>query len=383
MIATISRTHASLRTWDAAIVGAGPAGGMMALLLARRGWRILLLERSTFPRTKACGYCLNQAGADVLRRAGIDSILDSAPRLDSLLLRRGGHEIRLDVPASFCTPRDVLDQRLVEHAIAAGAHFIPECSARLETAGAKCSRTLRLAHANTHSLVSASLVLACDGLGGTLLDQHRQCRWSVARNAWIGASLTLDEPRAWAPAGVIAMHVAPHGYVGAIRLADGRTHLAAALDPAECRRSGGAAQFIQRILPESVAVSARLHGTPLLTRRRLCLVAHRILAVGDACGYVEPFTGEGMTWALRAAESLADLLGDAPGAWNPRLPALWTLRHRMLLGWHQALCHGVRQVLHCEPASAAAFAAAGRLPFVGRALARVIGQGESRSGGAS
>ncbi len=131
MRATLSLEEAADQPWDVVVVGAGPAGGMAALLLSRRGRRVLLVERSSFPRDKACGCCLNEAGADVLRRAGLGDVVDSAPRLDQLVLRRHRSEIRLALPGSVCISRDVLDTRIVEQAIAAGVHFIPSCSARL------------------------------------------------------------------------------------------------------------------------------------------------------------------------------------------------------------------------------------------------------------
>ncbi|HEY8736623.1 MAG TPA: FAD-dependent oxidoreductase, partial [Candidatus Dormibacteraeota bacterium] len=56
---------------DVAIVGAGPIGSALALMLARRGQRVLLLEKATFPRDKACGEGLMPAGLAILEELGI------------------------------------------------------------------------------------------------------------------------------------------------------------------------------------------------------------------------------------------------------------------------------------------------------------------------
>ena len=65
--------------------------------------------------------------------------------------------------------------------------------------------------------------------------------------------------------------------------------------------------------------SARLRGTGVMTRRRSRLGGHRVLAAGDAAGYVEPFTGEGMAWAVRSAALAAAMLPGAGEAWPGEL----------------------------------------------------------------
>ena len=461
MSPTLSLDQAAAQAWDIIVVGAGPAGALAALLLARRGRRVLLVERSSFPRDKACGCCLNGAGADVLRRVGLGDVVDSAPRLDQLLLRRNRSEICLALPGSVCIPRDLLDTRIVEAAIAAGVQFIPACNARLvpvtgrpgatmlpgnedvseyrhhglearatedhppavcpQGVGTPGYRQVHLQHDGRQRVVAAALVLACDGIRGSLLDGEAACRWEIAGDGWMGAAITLDTPMPWAPQGSIAMHVASSGYVGAVRLADGRTHLAAALDPVACKRAGGPVAMMRSILqscgvadlpeinvgrvvspnsppacdeplgerslpktcdesldewplPQTPTSVARVLATPLLTRRRTQLGAHRVLAVGDACGYVEPFTGEGMTWALQSAEALVAMLPESLADWPADLPQRWTRHNRRLLGTQQAICRSVRYCLHRSTMAAVAFAIAGRVPGLGRAVARMIGR---------
>ena len=100
----------------------------------------------------------------------------------------------------------------------------------------------------------------------------------------------------------------------------------------------------------------------------------RVLTVGDACGYVEPFTGEGMAWALQSAEALVAMLPESLAGWPIDLPRRWTGRHRRLLGTQQAICRSVRYCLHRGTMAAIAFAIAGRMPGLGRAVARMIGR---------
>src|SRR5262249_19506522 len=69
--ATLSLPDAACRRWDAAIVGAGPAGAVAASTLARSGWSVLLVDRASFPRGKVCGCCLGGAALDALEQAGV------------------------------------------------------------------------------------------------------------------------------------------------------------------------------------------------------------------------------------------------------------------------------------------------------------------------
>src|SRR5258708_2889378 len=60
------------------VIGAGPAGSAAALMLARRGWGVTLLEQHRFPRDKVCGECLSELGRDVLERLGLQGKLQAA-----------------------------------------------------------------------------------------------------------------------------------------------------------------------------------------------------------------------------------------------------------------------------------------------------------------
>jgi flavin-dependent dehydrogenase len=75
------------------------------------------------------------------------------------------------------------------------------------------------------------------------------------------------------------------------------------------------------------------------------VAGHRLFALGDATGYVEPFTGEGMAWALSSAVALAPLAEQAVRRWHPGLIAAWTRRHRRTVRHQQLTCHLLALVL--------------------------------------
>lgn len=133
--------------------------------------------------------------------------------------------------------------------------------------------------------------------------------------------------------GALRMVVGRDGYVGMVRVEDGTVNLAAAVDAPALRKFGPEA-LVQKILaPHGLELLGEplegWRGTLPLTRTAGSSREPRLLRVGDAQGYVEPFTGEGMTWALTGAVALAPLAVRATLRWEPELQAAWDrYRHR-------------------------------------------------------
>ena len=75
--------------WDAVVVGAGIAGGATAAMLAQRGWRVLLVERSVWPREKVCGGCLSASAINALHEIGVDSAIGRAEPTTSVVWQAG------------------------------------------------------------------------------------------------------------------------------------------------------------------------------------------------------------------------------------------------------------------------------------------------------
>ncbi|MGN6369775.1 MAG: NAD(P)/FAD-dependent oxidoreductase [Phycisphaerae bacterium] len=356
-------------TWDAVIVGAGPAGALSALLLARRNWRVLLVEKSPWPREKVCGGCLNASALQTLRDLGLHHILQTGTRLTRFSLHTHNKHLHIPLPEGLAISRSQLDARLVTAAQSAGATFLPQTLAKLQPQNEDPEfRHLTLMH-DAHSIpLRARTVIATDGIAGTLLHSEPWAEWQIARNAWFGVSTLLDTPNLAAPH-TIGMHIGHGGYVGAVRLENNQTHLAAALDPAACRATGGPQKLIEQILTRPLPPT-KFQGTPLLTRKRQHLAAHRILAVGDACGYVEPFTGEGIAWALRSAKAAVDLLPQLAHDWNPAFPALWQKRHNECVRTHW--CHALRRLARWPAAASLAIPLGNALPAIARAIGHQV-----------
>lgn len=371
--------------WDAVVVGGGPAGSTAAIACARRGLRTLLVDKARFPRPKVCGCCLAPPGVALVRHAGLAPVLDglrptalTRVRLCAPGRRRGRCATVPLPPGGVAIARDEFDAAMLGAARDAGATVRDGVRA---AATADDPSRIELATPNQTRTADARAVLVADGLAGTFLSGAHGVAWAedaqprIHGASRLGAGTVLDRaPLELAP-GEIVMACARDGYVGLVRLPDGRTDVAAALDADAAKDAGGPGPLAYRILsacglrPSEEAATARWRGTPRLTRRRPAEVGP-VLFVGDAHAYAEPFTGEGMTWALAGgfavavhAEALARGV-DSPGAWSTAV--------RARLGPRRAACRVVSAALRCPPLVAAALAIGGRVPGVLAAPGRLI-----------
>ncbi len=364
----LSSAHVMQTDWDVIVVGAGPAGSVASALLAARGQRVLLVERSRWPRDKTCGGCLNALAVGLLQRIGLGGALRGGAGIERALWRVGRRSLVMDVPGGVAVDRAQFDAALVGEAMNRGCAFRSGVSARLLPTSDSGLRRVALGLGERMQVVRAGVVLACDGINGTLLKEEPWAAWRVGGRSWIGVGTTGAGDL---PAGTIRMDVGRGGYVGRVRLGDGRVHLAAALDPAACRGSGGPERLIRRILSpdDRHVMEGERHfiATGRLTRRRRRLGDKRVLAVGDACGYVEPFTGEGMAWAILGAMEAAGLLAEG---WTTELPRRWKRRHRRRIERRQRWCRWLRPMMHHPPLAGMGMALGRAIPAAGAYLSR-------------
>lgn len=401
--ASTSQTHS-----DVLIIGAGIAGGVAACALhqmdgdLRGNLKVTVVERSAWPREKVCGCCLNARAIDALRRAGLGPVLkrlstqsEHAPA--RLRLSVGQYRADLPLPMTLAIDRRRLDEAIMQEAVRRGAAFIPHaraavCPPEPETGNRLRQVDVKVADGTTRRH-TARWVIAADGLAGSSLKRLSGFGGVTRPAARIGLGLTLPidtADRVGLDAGVIDMYVSdqkPGGYVGVVGLQDGRLGVAAALDPVMVQQHGGPQAALveilrscrgratqRQILMERLGdpkTPVSIKGTPPLTRRRDKLAEPGLLVAGDAAGYVEPFTGEGMAWAATSGLQAAALIKDAIAHdLGPHQAATWPVQVRRLVRHRQRVCRIAAFVLRHSVLAKAGCCLAGRVASVPQAVLR-------------
>ena len=317
---------------DVLIAGAGPAGSALAAALARDGASVLLVEAAEHPRPKACAEYASPRIAEELARLGVAAgWTDAAVPLRGMDLHAGGRTMPIRY-ADARGPRKAwgLDRRsfdamLADHAAAAGAELRQRTRlvGLVTDDGRVCGAQLRDAVTGRGEVVSASWTVGADGT-----------RSSVSR--LVGADRAVRFPRR---IGLVAhysgigdltdhgeMHVGPGYYVGLAPTPGGELNVGMAL-PMD-RRPGSGRRRFEAAIAGLPSVARRLADSARLTPiRGAAPIGHRVsaaagpgwLLVGDAAGFVDPFTGEGIHRALRSAQAAAAAIlagGDVATAYR-------------------------------------------------------------------
>ena len=341
--------------WDAIVIGAGPAGGMTALRLAEQGQRVLLVDAKNFPRDKVCGGCLNRRAWSVLTNAGVVPALENAGaiQLNRLHLVCGRRSVNWSMPEMHAVSRLTMDAVLVSAAVERGASFAAETHARIAPAEATAEFiTVQLKHrSGTETLARARVVIVADGLSHSSLGALEQTVSRVVPGSRVGLGATFAYDGPGYPAGRLSMVVGRAGYVGVTRVELGRLNLAAAVSVDSLRSAVGPGELVVQLLSEAGlevprgCQQANWVGTPPLTRESARWSARRVFLVGDSTGYVEPFTGEGMSWALAGAVQVSSFAQRAIAAWSDDLAHEWHQTWRRHVRRHQSTCRGLAWLL--------------------------------------
>ncbi len=284
--------------WDVAIVGSGPAGASCAAFCAAAGLRTLVLERAFFPREKVCGDCLNPSCWPVLELLGVAAEVRAAPhgRLSAVeFIGVDGRSIGAALPpgeeAAIAIKRSLLDQILLCRARSLGAEVR---EGETLTSVRRENETWSLGTNNCSE--RAKVLVAADGRNSTVARfcslMPRKGRDRVALQTHIPLPQNFGDR--------VVLQLLREGYSGQAPVGDGLFNLCLVSRPND--------------LPAIKRWAEREFGIPSnhtwrtiapLARAALQVSQPGLFLVGDAARVVEPFTGEGIYYALRSGELAA------------------------------------------------------------------------------
>ena len=299
---------------DVLICGAGPAGSIAALILARAGVRVRILDRARFPRDKLCGDSLNPGALAVLARLGIASAAaDGLPVAGMMVTDATGVRVIGRYGDGVCgrmVSRTRLDHALLRAAADAGADVEEGVLARAPIVDGDRIRGLWTAGGSGASVrAEARLTIAADGGRSRMARALR-----LARHP--------EQPRRWAVGAYFEnvadmsdlgeMHVRRGHYVGVAPLPGGIANACVVTADRVALATPGA--LLERTLRTDRVLRDRFAGarrvTPVRCLGPLAVDAAGVgvpglLLAGDAAGFIDPMTGDGLRFALRGGEIAA------------------------------------------------------------------------------
>lgn len=306
--------------WDAVVVGAGPAGSTIAALLARRGFRTLLLDRERFPREKACADYIAPGGRTVLGHLGLlDQVAGlAAPIAGMEITGPGGVTMRgrFRDAGGFGLPRREFDHLLVARARHWGVDLWDGATVeRVLRRGTRVAGVVVRDARHQRCHVEGRLIVGADGLrsvvaramgGGRRVGERR-----IALVAHIAQVAGLH--------GAGEMFVTGRGYAGLAPL-PGAASVAVVLPAPLFPRAVPVDEVFWQEIARLPQLHARVGGRPVVRAvmatgpfgwRSRRLVTDGALLVGDAASFFDPFTGDGLTAALTGSALAAEVAGRA------------------------------------------------------------------------
>jgi len=319
-----------MEKFDAAIVGAGPAGSAAAISLARKGYRIALIDKEQFPREKLCGDFINPINWPILRDLGVENEVLSSEH-DKVTAFRitacSGEYAQARLPALNRGPefglglsRRRFDLTLLRQAEHEGAVVLQGC--RIKTLERDPQGwQLLLDQASGRGEIRAHVLVGADGRNSWVA--HRLGLTSAAETQGhsVGFQIHLDAPDA--VRGNIDIHLFPGGYAGLVGLGGNSFNLCLAVDKQRLPRERQVEFLTHSLLPRNpylreLLVNSRRVGEvratyPVYFKPRPS-GADGVLFVGDAARVNEPVSGEGIYFAMRSALLAAETIDEAFGA---------------------------------------------------------------------
>jgi geranylgeranyl reductase family protein len=328
--------------FDALVIGSGPAGSVAALVLARGGARVALVDKASFPRDKACGDMVGPRGVRLLADLGLPT--PDGPHVgDMLVVGPTGRRVRMPSAEGLTYPghgiavtRTVFDAMLHDAALNAGVTALcGRAEEPLEAAGRMDGYRLE-----SGEEVQADFVIGADGATSGVaqaagLVEARKVLWGFAIRTYLAQEVDLAAIVMWEQTPWRAFP----GYGWVFPGAGGGANVGLGIATRADRQAGAkAVRSLPGFLAHLRTVGLLDDAVPEVLPRRLggwlkmgmvgtTPAAGRVLLVGDAAGLINPLQGEGIAQGMRSGQLAADVLLAGPGEAADRYTAALLAEH--------------------------------------------------------
>lgn len=301
-----------MKKYDVLIVGAGLSGLSAALELSRKGHRVLVIDKSRFPRDKICGGFLGPENIPFLRDFGLEERLleNGVLSVDEMMMSSSGGafvENTFDEGQSaFAVSRKLLDQIFLEKAIEQGVNFRPETM--LHSNNNK-EFVLRTNHSDLKETIWANCLVMATGAGEKMPRPFMSSQWIGFSALFEGGSL---------PANKVALHFMNKAHVGLNHLENSRLNVCGVIHRSRLKEANNnLGSLLELLCQENRFFKNHLEGAVRITGWKgmvipfdnpVKTIRSNCFYVGDAAGMVDPVIGGGMSMAIKTGSFLGRLL---------------------------------------------------------------------------
>ncbi len=352
-----------MKRFDAAIVGAGPAGSSAAVFLARRGYSVALVEKQRFPREKLCGDFLNPANWEIFEKLGIEDALLSLPhqKIGSFRMSTPSAAAKISFPSQngrrdfgIGLKRSLFDDLLLRLAEKEGV-AVKESRKLTHLSRDGSAWALTTENSGAAEKIYARLLIGADGRNSRVAHRLGAALPGEAAGRFVGFQLHLRNCRDID--GEVQIHLFPGGYGGLVGLGEGMANLCFIVEKNIAGENPSVESLLRKHLYRNSRFEAALGASEIVGEARSVYPVYfsprrsfgdGFLLAGDAARVTEPITGEGVYFALKSGELAAAAAGSAlqRGDFSARQLSSYDSACRKALGRRQGINRVIRAVIH-------------------------------------